>query len=145
MFIKSLKGNRYWRTIFLVGLLTLIFGIIFSMNVSIESDNISMLQGMIVGLGASFTLIGIIKLIQNKMSPIEKLKANEIEAKDERNIEILRISLSISSTIATVLFAVLGFVFVALNYIVPAFIAVGAMYIQVLSYFIAYNYYNKKM
>lgn len=145
MLIKSMKNNRFWETLIMVGIVTLIFGAIMYKGISNETNNISMLKGMFVGLGCSFTTIGVVKLIQNKKTPAEKLKAIEIELKDERNVQILRMAYSISSSVATVLFSIMSFLFVALNYIVPAFIVLGAMYIQLLALFIADKYYKNKI
>lgn len=145
MLCKSVKSNKYWRVVFLVGIITLTFGVTSHKSMTGISPNMSMLNGMVTGVGFAFTVVGGIKLIQNKMTPAEKLKSKQIELNDERNIQILRISYSISSTVATILFATLAFLFVGFNYIVPAFISIGAMYIQILAFFIANMYYNKKM
>lgn len=145
MFCKTLKSNKYWGTMIVVGMVTLLFGGIAYKGISNDTHNIAMLKGMFFGLGVAFTTIGLLKLIQNKRTPVDKLKAKEIESKDERNIQILRISYSISNMVATILFATMAFLFVALNYIIPAFISLGAMYIQLLIFFIAHKYYNSKM
>lgn len=145
MLCKLVKSNKYWKILLLVGILPLFFGVISYKTISSDAHNIAMLKGMTAGLGGAFTAIAGIKLLQNKMSPAEKLKAKEIEAKDERNIQILRISYSISNTVAVILFAVMAFLFIGLNYIIPAFISIGAMYIQVIAFFIANKYYNKKI
>ena len=145
MLCRSVKSNKYWSAMVVVGVITLIFGIITYNSISSDMHNVAMLKGMFTGLGAAFTAIGLVKIFQNKMTPEAKLKAKEIELKDERNIQILRISYSIANVVAIILFVVMAFVFVALNYIIPAFISIGAMYIQVLTFFIAYKYYSSKM
>lgn len=145
MLCKSVKSNKYWRTMVVVGIITLTFGIIFYKDISNDTHNIAMLKGMFSGLGGAFTAIGLVKLIKNKRSSSAKLRAEEIELKDERNIQILRIAYSIANSIATILFGAMAFLFVGLNYIIPAFISLGAMYIQLLTFFIAYKYYNSKM
>lgn len=145
MLFNSVKSNKYYKILVLVGITTLVLGAIIFKRISAEGHNVSMLKGMFTGAGVSITAIGIVKLIQNRMSPEEKLKAKEIELKDERNIELLRISYSVASTVATILFAILGFIFVAMDYIVPGLISIGAMYIQLFAFFIAYKYYNNRM
>lgn len=145
MLCKSIKSNKYWGSMVVVGVITVIFGIITYKYMSNDMHNIAMLKGMFTGLGAAFTAIGLVKLFQNKMTPAAKLKEKEIELKDERNIQILRISYSIANIAAIILFIVMAFVFVALNYIIPAFVSIGAMYIQLLTFFIAYRYYNSRM
>ena len=145
MLMRSVKSNKYWGIMLLVGLISLLFGIMTYSSISNDSHNIAMLKGMFTGLGGAFVGISIIKLLQNKFSPREKLKAKEIESKDERNIQVLRVSYSISSVVATILFGSLAFLFAGLNYIIPAFISIGAMYIQISAFFIANRYYNNKM
>lgn len=102
-------------------------------------------MGMFSGLGGAFTAIGIVKLIHYKRTPPTKLKEEEIELNDERNIQILRISYSVANVTATVLFVVMAFVFVWLDYRIPAFISIGAIYIQMLAFFIANKYFKGKM
>ncbi len=137
--------KRYWQILFLVGIISLIFGAVSHKHMTGISPNISMLNGMITGAGFAFTAVGAIKLLRNKRIPSEKLKAKEIELKDERNIELMRISLSISSTTASLLFAILAFVFIGMDYIIPGLICIVALYIQLASLFIAHKYYNSKI
>lgn len=143
MTMKSIK--RYWQALLVVGVVTFLFGILMHRNMTGISHNKSMLNGMIQGGGFALAAMGGFKLLQIKRSSLEQIKSREIELKDERNIELTRISLSISSSIATLLFAIMAFLFVAMDYIVPGLISIAAMYIQLISLFIAYKYYNKKM
>lgn len=145
MLLKSMKNTAYWRALLLVGILTLGFALVYGQLATAPGHNVSMLKGMLVGLGSAFTAIGGIKLLKDRRISEDRRKAKEIELKDERNIEITRIALSVSSTAATLLFAVLSFVLVAMDYIIPAFMAIGAMYIQLLTQFIAYSYFSRKM
>jgi len=145
MFCKSMKSNRIWTTLVVVGIISFIFGIVGNIGVPDEADNISMLMGMFTGVGSAFVAIAIFKLIHYKRTSVVKLKQEEIELKDERNIQILRIACSVSNTTGYVLFAIMAFVFVALDYRIPAFICLGALYVQVLVYFISYKYYCGKM
>lgn len=145
MFCKLLKRNRIWATLVVVGIISFIFGIIGNIEVPDEADNISMLMGMFTGLGSAFIAIGIVKLIHNKRSSVIKLKQEEIELKDERNIQILSTAGSIANTTASGLFAIMAFVFVALDYRIPAFICLGALYVQWAAFFISYKYYSSKM
>ena len=48
-------------------------------------------------------------------------------------------------TVASVLFAIMAFVFLWLDYKIPAFISVGALYVQLLAFFIAYKHFSSKM
>lgn len=145
MLYKKIRSNRYWAALVAIGFITFIFGVVMYKGSPDSEHNMSMLMGMFSGLGGAFVAIGIAKLIHNKRTPVEKLKQEEIDIKDERNIQILRIANSIANTTATILFGLMAFIFVWLDYRIPAFISIGAMYIQLIAFFIAYKYYNKKM
>ncbi|MBU5674866.1 hypothetical protein KQI88_00360 [Alkaliphilus sp. MSJ-5] len=145
MLCKSVKNNRFWQVLIVVGIVTLVFGIVYYSNLPKDAHNMSMLMGMFSGTGGAFVAIGVIKLIQHKRTAPEKLRQKEIELKDERNIQILRIAYTIANLTATILFIIMAFVFVWLDYKTPAFISLGAMYIQLLAFFIAYKYFNSKM
>lgn len=73
--------------------------------------------------------MGGIKVIKYRRISSEKLKKEEIELSDERNIQRLRAANSVANASATIIFLIMAFIFVTLNYIVPAFIAIGAMLI----------------
>ena len=145
MFCKSMKDNRIWATLVVVGIISFIFGIVVNIGVPDEMDNINMLMGMFTGVGSAFIAIGIFKLIHYKKTSAEKLKQEKIELKDERNIQLLRIACSVSNTAGYILFAIMAFVFVALDYRIPAFICIGALYVQFLAFLISYKYYSRKM
>jgi len=145
MYCKSKKSNRYLIGLVIVGAISLVFGII-GHKVSLASTgNEDMLLGMFSGLGATFVATGTIRLFRNKFTSKEKLKQEEIDLKDERNVQILRAAYTITNVASSILFALLAFVFVWLNYRTPAFIAIGALWIQVIVFFISYCYFSKKM
>ena len=145
MFCKSIRSNRIWATLVVVGVISFIFGIIGNIGVPDDADNISMLMGMFTGLGTAFIVIGVFKLIHYKRTSDAKLKQEEIEFKDERNIQILSNASSVANTTASGLFAIMAFVFVFLDYKTPAFICIGALYVQLLVFFISYKYYKSKI
>ncbi|HHX60104.1 MAG TPA: hypothetical protein GX707_05120 [Epulopiscium sp.] len=145
MFCKSIKHKGFWYVLVVVGIMALIVGTIGPKIIPVEQNNVDMLMGMFVGLGSVFTIIGGIKLTYYKKISDEKLKKEEIELHDERNIQVLRAANSVANATATILFATMTFIFAGLNYIVPAFISLGAMTIQQLIFFIAKKLINKKM
>ena len=145
MFCKSVKSNKFWVTLVIVGVITFIFGVVCDIRIPNDVNNLNMLMGMFTGLGSAFVAIGIVKLIHYKRTSVVKLKQEKIELNDERNIQILRIAYSVASTIASVLFAIMSFVFIWLDYKIPAFISIGALYVQLLSFFIAYKHFSRKM
>jgi hypothetical protein len=145
MLCKSVKSKKFWSILIAIGIVTLVFGVVCYKRLPNDVHNVHMLMGMFSGLGGAFIAIGIMKLIHYKITSPDKLREEEIELNDERNIQILRIAYSIANITATVLFAGMAFVFVWLDYRIPAFISIGAMYVQLLVFFISYKYYNSKM
>lgn len=145
MYCKSVRSTKIWTGIIFIGIITLIFSVLCYRNATGFSSNFSMLMGMFSGLGGAFTAIGIIKFIHYKRTPAAKLKQEEIELKDERNVEILRLAYTVSNSASSVLFAVMAFVFVWLDYKVPAFICIGALYVQIVVFLIACRHFSRKM
>lgn len=145
MFCKSIKSVRIWAPVVVLGIISFIFGIVGNIGVPDDADNISMLMGMFTGLGISFIAVGIFKLIHYKRSTSIKLKQEEIELKDERNIQILSSASSVANTAASAIFIIMAFIFVILDYKIPAFICIGALFVQMLVFFISYKYYSRKM
>lgn len=145
MFCKSVKSDRYWFTWLIVGMISLLFGVVGYKSGWSSTGNEDMLLGMFTGLGAAFAATSIYRLLHRKFSSAEKLKQEEIDLKDERNVQILRASYTIASTASSLLFAVMAFVFVWLDYRVPAFISIGALWIQAIVFFVSYTYFSKKM
>lgn len=145
MFCKSIKSSKFWRFFIAIGIISIVFGTVSTLRLPDDVHDLSMLMGMFTGMGTAFIAIGIIRLIHLKVAPPEKLKQEEIELNDERNIQILRIAYTVANVTSTILFAVMAFVFVFLGYRTPALISIGAIYVQLLAFFIAYKYYGKKM
>jgi hypothetical protein len=145
MLCKSGKNNRYWGTMIVIGIVTLVFGIVSSKHFPEDAHNMHMLMGMFSGLGGAFTAIGIVKFIHYRKISAEKLKEEEIELKDERNIQVSRAAYSTASKVASFLFVIMAFLLVWLDYKILAFIPIGALYIQILAFFIAHKYFNRKM
>lgn len=145
MYCKTIKNKRYWYLILLAGFVSLAFGLIGVLRDPEMSGDGAMLLGMFTGMGAAFAGVSIVRLLHMRFAPAKKLKQEEINLKDERNIQVIRASYAVSNTAATILFAVMAFVFVWLGYRIPAFIAVGAMWLQIVVFLISHRVLNKKM
>lgn len=145
MLCKFIKGEKYWKILIVIGFISVLFGIISKGMIPDNIHNLSMFSGMITGLGGAFLGIGIYRLIGLRTKSQQKLKQEEIELNDERNIQILRISHTAANVTATILLGVMSFIFVFLDYIIPAFILIAAIYIQLMAFSLAYKHYSKKM
>jgi hypothetical protein len=139
-----MNKNKF-MVLILAGAISLAFGIINAIDLPESEHDLNMLMGMFTGVGAALIAIGVIRLVRLRLVSPEKLKQGRIEQTDERNVQILRIAYTYACVASTVLFAVMAFLFVYLGYRTPAFISIGALYIQILVFFIASAYYRKKM
>ena len=145
MLCKSYQNKKFYIGLIIIGFLSIIFGVIFDQFIPENAHNLSMTAGMLSGIGGAFIAIGVIRLIKFKKSSPEKLKAQEIEFRDERNIQILRATYSVVAAASILIFATLAFVFLLLNYMVPAWITISCIYVEVVIFFIAYKIISSKM
>lgn len=137
MLCKVFNNTKYWVTLLVLGTISFSFGVIgYSAGMQL-TGNSDMLLGMFTGLGSCFVVVSVIMLLVNRFKSEAKRKQEQIQLKDERNIQITRNALSISSIVALLLFAVMAFVFVALDYEIPSIIAIGAMWIQAIAFLAA--------
>jgi hypothetical protein len=145
MYFKTVRNKRSIVISILIGIVLLAFGTIWFTRYPDVAGNIAMLLGMFSGFGAVFVLIGVIQLFRLRFTPAKKLREEEIRLKDERIIQVTRAAYTISSTAASLLFAVMAFVLVLLDYKIPAIISAGALLIQALVFTVSYAILNKKM
>ena len=144
MLSKSNQNKKTYIGLIVIGILTIIFGMIFEQYVD-STPNLKMTAGMLSGIGGAIAAIGVIHLIKIKKSTPETLKAEEIELKDERNIQVLRATYSVVAAASILIFAIFAFIFLLLDYMVAAWITISGIYIEVVIFFIAYKILSSKM
>ncbi len=146
MLCKTVTSKKLWFVLLLVGAVSLAFGLIgVLLNDEGQTGAVAMLMGMFTGAGGVLICLSIARLIYMAVVSPRKLKQEEIDLKDERNVQITRASLAVSSVAATLLFAVMTFVFVLLRYVAPALCMVGAMWVQAVVTMIAHGANSRKM
>lgn len=84
-------------------------------------------------------------LIRLRVVSPEKLELERIEKNDERSIQIRGMAFTVSSNVATWLFAALAFVFLWLGYPVPTMLCIGAMYIQFIVLLVSMRIIGKRL
>lgn len=141
---KTLKSRNGAYISLLIGVVLAALGVLGVLLDVARASNHVMFLGMLVGVGAVFIGGGIFTLFRARFAP-EKLREDEINRRDERNIQVTRASYAVSNTAAALLFGIMAFVLVLLDYITPALIAVGALCVQALVSAIAYHVFNKRM
>ncbi|AWK50758.1 hypothetical protein DIC82_06910 [Clostridium beijerinckii] len=102
--------------------------------------------GLYTSLGSSLFAAGLILWIKNKriLNNEEKLRQSRLNNTDERNQEIARKALNIAAYVMLASLYVIGLIggiFYPILFKVLSFI----VYIFLLTYVVAYKYYNKKM
>ena len=145
MLCKVIKNKMYWYILMLAGAASVAFGITGILREPELSGNIAMLMGMFTGLGCVFFIFSIIRLLYLRFGSAAKLKAEEINKKDERNIQIMRAAGMAANLAAMLLLAVMAFVFVWMDHRIPGIIAAGAIWVQAIVFLIAERVYGKKM
>ncbi len=145
MMCKMFRSTRFFVIFLFVGVVLAIFGIINAASLPESAHNMSRVMGIVTGVGTSFAGVSIVKLIHQKRTAPEKLREEEIELKDERNVQILRVSYTISNIAAAVMFAVLVVLFSTIGSITESYICLGALLIQQGIFLMAYRYFNKNM
>lgn len=129
----------------MVGIFSLLFGILLEKSLTPDAHSLNMMAGMLSGLGGTFTVVGIIRFIYLNIHSSEKLKLDELQHKDERNTQIVRMAFTITAIVSILLFLGMAFLFLRLNYMVPALVSIGCLYFVMLIYLISRKYYNGKM
>lgn len=136
------KSSSYFSL--LIGVILMAFGILGVLLDIVKSYNLVMLLGMITGIGAVFMGGGVITLYRLRYHA-EKLREEEINLKDERNIQVTRASYAVSNASVTMMLGAMAFILVWLDYIVPALIAVGVLCVQMIVFLVSYRIISKKM
>lgn len=137
--------NVIGTAIFVIGVVSLIIGVIMVMQLDESQHAMLRFAGMLSGFGLTITVIGIIFTLREKFSSKEKLMKREIEQNDERNIRLLQAGYTAAAAASFVLMAVMSFVFCFRGYWFGTVMAAVCIYIQLLVFIIAYRVASKKM
>lgn len=144
---KCKKQVNYF--IILLGVLTLVLGILIEVHLQMTGEtqmpNISRFAGMLTGFGSGILAVGAFRLLRNRFGSKEKLKEREIEKNDERNIQLTRVAYTVAAVGALLLFAILAFIFILLGDYLESWLAIIAMYVEIIIFGIAYKVIGKKM
>jgi len=98
----------------------------------------------LAGFGSAWIGLGVIGIFIKRLNP-EYLKKQEINQKDERNIQIREKSGYITFLVTLFSLAILEFVFLLTDHDFACVLTIGAMSIHIASFFIALFYYDKKL
>lgn len=145
MICKFIKKRKFHGTFIIVGIISIVLSFVMELELPEDAHNFSMFAGMLAGLGTAFIAVNIFYIIREKISSPEKLKQEEIEKNDERNIQVLRALYTIVAVTSYILFVVLAFTFVLLGYYASSWICVGAIYIEAGVFVISRKILDKKM
>ncbi|MGN0660015.1 MAG: hypothetical protein ACI4LA_10495 [Emergencia sp.] len=140
------KAEKIMRiAVFAAGIFSLIFGIVFNSCLEESQHNLSMLAGMFSGAGTGLLALAVFFELRDRFMSPEKKKEKEIEKNDERNVRLMEKTMSIVAVSGVITFAVLAFVLVGLGYVVPSLLVIAAIYLQLITYFIAYRVWSSRI
>ena len=131
--------------VFVLGLVSFLFGLLTFLIGRPEGHSYNTLLGMFTGFGLGIMGVAAYKTIRQKVVSREKLEQEKIDQEDERNIAIIRAACSVAYAAAIGVLAVLIFLFMSLGYTVPSYVCLGAMYVQVAVFAIAKKVLEKRM
>ncbi|MDR2108602.1 MAG: hypothetical protein LBP28_03965 [Coriobacteriales bacterium] len=96
------------------------------------------------GAGCGLILVAVVSMFIRFRSP-QRAQQQEIERKDERNIQVRLLAGNVTFLVALLIMFVLAVVFLVLDYSLASILTICAMAATVLVFSIALVYYNKKM
>lgn len=143
MFCKN-GGKKYFMVLGFLGLISLVIGIIMTTRLNQGSHGADMAAGMLCGLGTCFIVIFLIRKFQERFAP-EKIKKDEIEKNDERNIQVTRAAFTVLGTVAIIYMTGMTLAMAFMDFVVGTYISIAGIYVSAISFFIAYRIYQKKM
>lgn len=89
-------------------------------------------------------MIFLIRKFQERFAP-EKIKKDEIEKNDERNIQVTRAAFTVLGTVAIIYMTGMTLAMAFMDFVVGTYISIAGIYVSAISFFIAYRIYQKKM
>ena len=98
----------------------------------------------LAGFGSAWIGLGVIGIFVKRLNP-EYIKKQEINQKDERNIQIREKSGYITFLVTLFSLAILEFVFLLTDNDIACMLTIGIMAVHIASFFIALFYYGKKI
>lgn len=132
---------------FYIGIIIFVIGLLLKFLIPESEGAMQSAPFVLTGFGAGIIGVGAAGIFRKKVfdkNP-EKAKKYEIAEKDERNIR-LREKAGIASWYSTLfVLAILSLVLLILDYALPCFLIIAAMFIHIISLFVYIIIYNKKI
>ncbi|MEA5015132.1 MAG: hypothetical protein VB099_11275 [Candidatus Limiplasma sp.] len=147
MLCKMKPNTKTWFFIMGVGLVSLAFGLLAYLLPSAGSGqpHLDTLLGMFSGFGAGLMAVALFKLIRGKLISPQKREEEEIQQQDERTLAVTRAAHTVGFFAGAAMLAILIFLFTYLNDRLASYLCLGALYVQMIVFLVAYRVYNKKM
>ncbi len=128
-----------------LGMVSFLFGLLTFLIVKPDGHSVNTLLGMFTGFGAGIMGVALYMTIRAKVVSKEKLEQEEINHNDERNIAIGNKAGVIGFYTAFALLAFMAFLFMGLDYRVPSYACVIALYVLLAVVVISRKILEKKM
>ena len=145
MLCKLNSNAKTWFFMLGVGVVSLAFGVIAFLTANPQEHHIATLFGMFSGFGAGLMAVAIFKLIRAKLISAEKREEEEIRKHDERTIAVARAAYTVGFFAGAAMLVILIFLFTFLDYRIPSYLCLGALYVQMIALLAANRVYDKKM
>lgn len=140
--------NKRWNramctVVFALGLISFLVGLLTFAAGHPEGHTFNTFLGMLTGFG--FGIMAVWQAVRRRLVSKEKLEQEAIDREDERNVAITRAACTAVFYVSVVLMAALVFLFMGLGYRTPSYICLAALYVLVLSLFVARRVLAKRM
>ncbi|MFA6648117.1 MAG: hypothetical protein WCS32_05715 [Candidatus Izemoplasmatales bacterium] len=133
--------------IFYMGIAVFVIGVLLKLVLPENEGIQDTLLGVLSGFGGGIIGVGVVNILLKKLlekNP-EKAKQYEINEKDERNITLREKSGYATWYSTLFILSAVSMTFVILDYMVAGFVAIGAMFLHIISFFIYLSVYNRKI
>ena len=144
MFCKTMKSTGYYKAFLAIGFVSLAFGFVGDRSGIVSTGGEEMLLGMFSGMGSAMTILSAIALLRRKFMSREKLKQKEIDAKDERNVQLTQAAHTVSGKVALFLLAFMAFLFAGLGDETASFLCIGAIWVLAIVFAVSHAVYARK-
>ena len=139
--------NQPKTYIFYMGMFIFGIGMLLKFIIPDVDGALQAMPFVLTGFGAGIIGVGVVNLFRKKIieNNPQKAKQYEIAEKDERNI-ILREKAGLATWYITLFtLAIIILTFVILDYKIASFVALGGLFIHIISLFVYINIFNKKL
>lgn len=139
------KSTGSW--VFFAGIALFIIGVLMGILIPDAQGIMKTMPFVFIGFGAGIIAVGVVNIFNDRMRKKDtgKYREYEIAEKDERNIRLREKAGYATWFVTLFVLAALVLTLVILQQYLACYLAIGALFIHVISQLVAINAYNKRI